>query len=274
MQLFSSWTGGDFLLFYAMMLAMGVLASLWMPISLRPEGRRSNSLDAEDAAMLAGGPERMADSVVADLFARGALAEAGSGKLSVIDSTIPATAAGKAVLSLPGSFDMKKTRAALSPHIDRLTARLRRQRLLVSTVELARLRWLAGAPLGVLFVLGLYRQRAGSAVGEPTEGLVALLAVTAVAAVIRIAKLDRRTQGGIDTFYAMRDQSERLRLAPRTDEAMLAVALFGTGVLIGTPWQPVHAMRQSGSDGGGSGDSSSDGDGGSGCGGGCGGCGG
>ena len=43
----------------------------------------------------------------------------------------------------------------------------------------------------------------------------------------------------------------------------MAVALFGTAVLVGTPWEPVHALRQqggssdsSGSDSGG--DSSSD----------------
>jgi hypothetical protein len=50
----------------------------------------------------------------------------------------------------------------------------------------------------------------------------------------------------------------------------MAVALFGTGVLVGTPWEPVHALKQKDGDGGGA-DGSSDG--GSGCGG-CGGCGG
>jgi uncharacterized membrane protein YgcG len=57
------------------------------------------------------------------------------------------------------------------------------------------------------------------------------------------------------------------------DEAAMAVALFGTAVLVGTPWQPVHAMRQqqgSGDAGGSGGSDSGGGDGG----GGCGGCGG
>ena len=78
------------------------------------------------------------------------------------------------------------------------------------------------------------------------------------------------TAAGVATVQQMRARNGRFARAPRPDEAAMAVALFGTGVLVGTPWEPVHAMRQRDGDGGGA-DGSSDG----GCGGGgCGGCGG
>jgi hypothetical protein len=94
--------------------------------------------------------------------------------------------------------------------------------------------------------------------------------------VIRFAKFDGRTVAGITAVMQMREKSSRLRRAPQAGEAGIAVALFGTGILVGTPWEPVHAMRQQGSGdgsgGGGGSDSSSDGGGDGG--GGCGGCGG
>jgi prepilin-type processing-associated H-X9-DG protein len=149
------------------------------------------------------------------------------------------------------------------------------------TEDSARLRWLSIIPFGVLFMIGLYRQRAGSALGEPTGFLVILLGLTVVLAVMRLANRDPRTRAGIAAVQAQHAKASRLRRAPQPEEAALAVALFGTAVLVGTPWEPVHAMRQpaSGDSGGSSdsgGDSSSDSsDGGSGCGGGgCGGCGG
>ena len=273
MGLFSSWTGGDFLLFYAMMLAFAVAASWWLPLQLRPAGREVESLDGEAAALLAGGPERFADSVVADLYARGALKEAGSGKLAVIDPSVPAGRTARAVLALSGDFDMPRVRLVVASHCELLTARLRRLGLMVTKEELTRLRWLAVAPLAVLFLIGLYRQRAGAAIGEPTGALVVLLVLTIIGAVIRIAKIDQRTEGGIATLHRLQDGAARLRLAPRADETLMAVALFGTGVLVGTPWQPVHAMRKQDGGGDSGGSSDSDGDGG-GCGGGCGGCGG
>ncbi|MCR9179472.1 MAG: TIGR04222 domain-containing membrane protein [Erythrobacteraceae bacterium] len=271
MQLFSSWTGGEFLLFYGVLLGLSVAVSCWIPLKLRPGGRRDDTLDAESLALLAGGPQRHADSIIADLYAQGGLADAGDGTLAVVNTAIPTTVAGKAVLALDGPFSIAAARLALAVHAERVTARLRRQGLIAFAEEINRLRLLAITPFGVLFVMGLYRERAGSALNEPTQGLVGLLVATAVAAVIRFVSLDSRTAGGIETLHRMRDTAERLRRAPQPHEAALAVALFGTGVLVGTPWEPVHALRQQGSgDGSGSSDNGNSGGGD----GGCGGCGG
>jgi hypothetical protein len=109
-------------------------------------------------------------------------------------------------------------------------------------------------------------------VGEATGLLVILMVLTAVLAALRFFKVDQRTRAGIAAVARERARGSRLSSAPRPEELSTAVALFGTGVLVGTPWEPVHAMRHQGtssSDG-----SSSDSGGDSGCGGGCGGCGG
>ncbi|WP_157696573.1 TIGR04222 domain-containing membrane protein [Porphyrobacter sp. CACIAM 03H1] len=270
MQLFSSWTGSDFLLLYAMLLAFACLAAWWIPARLREPGRRGSIDDLESIAVLAGGRARFADTLLADLFVRGALEPAGKGKLGVAARDLTVPPAGQALLAHDAPLTLGEAVKLLATHADRVAARLQRAGLLMRGGADTRLRWLSIAPFLFLLVLGIYRHRAGSALGEPTEFLSVLLVLTAVLAVIRYAKSDPRTAAGIAVVRELRAKNGRFSRAPRAEEAAMAVALFGTGVLVGTPWEPVHAMRQKESDGGS--DSSSDG--GSGCGGGCGGCGG
>jgi uncharacterized protein (TIGR04222 family) len=275
MQLFSSWTGGEFLLFYIMLLGLSGVASWWIPAQLRSSGLPRRETDPDAIALLAGGRERLLDSVIADLYARGGLGEDGKRKLKVMSPSLPASPAGRTLLAARQSFDRTQAGNLLAVHCGRIAARLRREGLMLGRDEHARLRWLSIAPFAVLFMIGLYRQRAGSALSEPTGFLVGLLVLTVVLAVIRFAKSDPRTKAGIAAVRQLRDSASRLRRAPQPVEAAMAVALFGTGVLVGTPWEPVHAMRQQGGDGGGGGGDSSSSDGGSGDGGGgCGGCGG
>lgn len=276
MELFSSWTGADFLLFFTMLLVAATLAAWWMPMQLRDNGGDGESSDAEDIAMLAGGHMAHTDAVIADLFARGGLGDEGRGKLTVVDPGLPASPAGRALLAARAPFTRGQADGVLAIHAARIIARLRREGLLLRPEQLTQLRFLSITPFVAIFVLGLYRQRAGSAVGEPTGLLIVLLCLTVVIGIIRFARFDQRTRAGIACVRHLRSQSSRLRRAPQATEAGMAVALFGTGVLVGTPWEPVHALRQqSGSgDGGGSSDTSSSDGGGDGGGGGCGGCGG
>ncbi|MBA4044420.1 MAG: TIGR04222 domain-containing membrane protein [Erythrobacter sp.] len=274
MELFSSWTGSDFLSFYIMLLGASTLAAWWIPAHLRAEGRRGDSPDAESIALLARGRAGYTDSVIADLYARGGVKHYADGKLHIEQPDLPANPAGRTLLAARQPLTPSVADKLLAVHADRVAARLRREGLMLRSEELGRLRWLSTAPFIALFLLGIYRHRAGSAIGEPTGYLTVLLAVTVMLAVIRFLKCDPRTLSGIEAVQRLRQQSGRLRRAPRAEEAALAVALFGTGVLVGTPWQPVHAMRQqqgSGDSGGSSGGSDSGGGDG---GGGCGGCGG
>ncbi len=275
MQLFSSWTGSDFLIFYSGLLVAGCFAAWWIPSQLRDSGRRGASLDAESVALLAGGRDRFADAVLADLFVRGALAPWGKDRLAVMRRDIACGTAGKALLAAQGPVTRGEARRIIDFHAERIAARLRRGGMLMWPEQHMRLRWLSITPFAALFVLGLYRQRAGSTLGEPTGFLVILLALTAVLAVFRFVRSDPRTAAGIASVIDLRTQSSRIARAPRPEEAPLAVALFGTGVLVGTPWEPVHALRQRSGDSGDGGSGSSDGGSDGGCGGGgCGGCGG
>lgn len=277
MELFSSWTGSDFLLFYAGLLGAACLAAWWIPANLRASGRQGPLDDLECIAVVSGGPARMTDSLLTDLYVRGALTEGDKGRLVICDSKLASTPAGKALLEVDAPLTLDLARRTLAIHAERVTARLQRAGLLQRPEECMRLRWLSVTPFAALLMLGLYRQRAGDAVGEPTGFLVILMGLILIFAIIRFFKYDPRTMAGIDAVRRQKEQASRFARAPLPDEAAMAVALLGTGVLVGTPWQPVHAMRQQSGDGGGAdggGGSSSDGDGGSGCGGGCGGCGG
>jgi uncharacterized protein (TIGR04222 family) len=272
MELFASWTGSDFLLFYSVLLGFAGLAAWWMPGLLREPGRRGSLDDLESVAVLAGGPSRLADSLLAELFVHGALAEGEKGKLAITNRSVAVSPAGRALIEAGGPLSLSDARKALGAHAERVTTKLQRAGLLLRDADYARLRWLAITPLATLFLLGVYRERAGEAVGEPTGFLVILLILTFAATVARFATVDRRTAAGLAAVRDLRARNDRFARAPMPDEAAMAVALFGTAVLVGTPWEPVHAMRQQSGDSGGDSGSS---DGGSGCGGGgCGGCGG
>ncbi|MCL9998442.1 MAG: TIGR04222 domain-containing membrane protein [Erythrobacter sp.] len=274
MELFSSWTGSDFLLFYSVLLGFAGASAWWIPNLLRDSGRRGNLDDVESIAVLAGGRKRLADSLLAELFVHGALGEGEKGKLAITHRNVAVSPAARALLEAGEPLSLADARTALAAHAERVAAKLQRAGLLMRDTEFARLRWLAITPLAALFLLGLYRQRVGDAVGEPTGFLVMLLILTFAIAVVRFVTVDPRTAAGAAAVHDLRERNGRFSRAPMPDEAAMAVALFGTAVLVGTPWEPVHAMRKPEGDGGsGCGGSSSDG--GSGCGGGgCGGCGG
>lgn len=256
MELFSSWTGSDFLLFYTALLALGGAAAWWIPAYLRNPGRPADLLDSEDLAVLVGGCERFADSLLADLYVRGGLGQAGAGKLAVIQPGILASPAGKTLLAHSAPMSLKDAHRALALHAERVAARLRRGGLLLRPDELNRLRWLSIAPLAALLLLGLYRERAGAALGEPTGALVMLMVVALVLAIWRFFACDPHTRAGLATIAGERARAARLARAPQPEDVALAVALFGTGVLVGTRWEPVHALRQHGSSADSGGDSS------------------
>lgn len=146
MELFSSWTGSDFLQFYIMLLGLSAIAAWWIPAQLRPKGRASDPLDAEDLAVLGGGRERLADSLLADLFARGGLASVSAGKLEVVQPGLPTSPAGKALLAYGAPLSASAANRAVGVHAERVAARLRRSGLLLRPQELIQLRWLSIAP--------------------------------------------------------------------------------------------------------------------------------
>ncbi len=276
MEFFGSYAGADFLLFYALMLATCVIAGLWIPANLRPVGRRGEANAAEELAVLSGGKDRHANVVTADLVARGALVPGKAGQLKVAQPDAKTGSAGRTLLRKTGEFGPGEISESTAGDAAVIESRLISAGLLMNAGERTKLRWLSAAPYAALLAIGLYRQQAGSAAGEATGLLVVMMVITAVCALIRLFKSNPRTVSGNEALRVAEANAARMRIAPTVNEAGYAVALFGTAVLVGTPWEPVHAMRQSGDGAGGyAGDHSDGGDGGGGCGGGgCGGCGG
>ncbi|MFO6447575.1 TIGR04222 domain-containing membrane protein [Erythrobacter sp. NE805] len=260
MQLFSSWTGSDFLILYTVLLAAGCAGAWVIPQRLRARGRAGDAPDVESAALLAGGRTRLAEAVLTDLYVRGGIVAASDGRLVVARHDIAASPAGQALLALDPPLTLRAAGRALGVHAERLAARLRRSGLMMWPDVHWRLRWLSLAPFAALLVLGLYRQRAGTAEGEPTGPLVVLLGVTLGLAVIRFAVSDPRTRAGIDAVRRLRARTGRGAGAIRADTAAMAVALHGTSVLAGTRWEPLHALRLAAADNGGSGADGGSGD--------------
>lgn len=253
MQLFSSATGSDFLIVYGVLLAAGSAAASAIPAYLRPAGRRGERLDAESAALLAGGPARLADTVMADLYLRGGLEAPGGSRLAIGRRDLSVSPAGKALLGLEGPVTTRTARAALAVDAERLASRLRRSGLLMWPDDHLRLRWLSVAPFLALLLFGLYRLRAADSAGAPAGLLPLLLALTAGMAVLRFVWSDPRTGAGLAALEDLRARRGRRIAGARGDDAALAVALHGTAVLVGTPWEALHTLRQSAVDTGGGG---------------------
>lgn len=270
------WTGGPFLALYAALFVVALVAALRLPHRFRPEGRWQRLTDPEELAYLAGGPARFVDTVVTRLLTDGRMSLYDKGKLVAQLGAQGRTPAEMRLLALPGPVGWRRIQFEVRDYVQPVRQALERKGVMMEAGDGLRLRIVATLPFVALLLFGAIKWQIGLARDKPVGFLTLFLIVTLACAVIRFASVDQRTREGIAALAAARSKAERLKRAPVTDEMVLAVALFGTMVFIGSNWAGYHDLRQaSGSDGGGSSgsDSSSSGD--SGCGGGgCGGCGG
>lgn len=269
----SQYSGMEFLQLFGGLSLAAIIAAIWLPNWLRPEGRDQSVTDEEELAYLAGGAARHAETIVAGMMASGALETEGKDKLR---STNPGRSGrgGAGVLTARfGAFTWDEAAKALREIAGALRESLIGRGLIMDRSTSWQIRGLSTLPLLFVIALGLYRRAAGAALGEPVGFLTIMLFVLGIVTLIRFFAHDPRTRAGRAAVREAQDRSSRLKRAPMAGETGTAVALFGTAVLVGTPFAPLHAMRQTSSSD--SGSSSSSDSGGSGCGGGgCGGCGG
>lgn len=277
---FSAYSGSEFLIFYGALLVAAIVASLFIPMILRPDGRDAHVADEQEAAFLAGGSRRMTEAVLAKLMGNGAVTVTDQRRFVASTPDAGEKPAESALLHKQGDFGMKGAHASISPFAQAVEAGLVAKGLMMDASERSRLRLFAAAPLLLLLGLGGYRAWAGSQEGEPVGFLIGLMVLCVVAIFFRFGKFNRRTRAGERALADLEEENSRLKRAPENAELGFGVAIFGTAVLAGTPYSELHAMRQSagGGEAGysseGDSDSSSDGGGDGGCGGGCGGCGG
>lgn len=262
--------GGPFLSLYGMLLVAAIVAGLVIPRWLRPHGRSQQVTDADQLACLAAGRSRFADTVVARLLAARALTLVDKNRFQVLARDGERSTAEFGVLALPAPVrwpDIERTLRSFAEPVER---KLISAGLIMDRGLTYQMRFWQTSPYLLLLAFGAIKWEIGTVRERPVGYLTALLILTALLGLIRWFVVDRRTRAGLEALKLARTRSERLRRAPVASETDLAVALFGTSVLVGSGWAPFHQLRTSSSgDGGGSGSS----DGGGGCGGGgCGGC--
>lgn len=269
-------TGGPFLALYGTLLIVTIVSGWIIPHWLRPDGGRARAVDRDQLAILTGGKARFVDTVVARLLA-GEQLRTGGKYFWTGGSGGGRSEAERQALALNPPIKWQTLEGTLGRAAAPVERGLVDAGLLLDGATRLQLRFWQTSPYLLLFAFGATKWMIGVDRERPVGFLTVLLAVTAILAVIRFVAVDRRTRAGQATVAEAQSESSRLRRAPAPDEADLAVALFGTVVLAGSPWSDYHQMRKSSGDGGsGSGDSGGGGGGGGdgGCGGGgCGGCG-
>lgn len=269
------WTAGPFLTLYILLYIAALVASVLLARFLRAEGRPGAVADAEEAAVLGRGRERLGEVVAARLLERGSL-KVERGKLVPQPGARSESATEAAVLALPAPIGWSSLRKVTDRGLGEIEQRLVRRGLLQQAADARSAALIACMPLVVLLALGLAKALVGSSRGHPVGFLLFFLVVTVGTILVRWLNPSRKTRAGQAALLDAVDRADRLKLAPAHGEAAMAVALFGTGVLAAGGLDDFHRMRSSAADGGGGGgDTGSSDGGGSGCGGGgCGGCGG
>jgi uncharacterized protein (TIGR04222 family) len=268
------WYGGAFLALYAGLFVAAIGVGKLISISLRPAGREMPMTNEDELAVLAGRAPRLAEAVLARMLARGeATIQRG---WVVFRGASSASGLERELSQLPSPAKWSAIQHRVRDSAARIEQQLVARGLVMERGEKFRLGMLAAIPLLLLLGLGWAKLQVGIARDRPVGFLVVFLIVTAITVLLRVFLTSRRTKAGYAVLKQAQQRSERLKRAPTTGEMGTAVALFGTAVLVGSPFADLHGMRHGQGDGsGGSGDSGGSSDGGSGCGGGgCGGCGG
>lgn len=263
------WTAGPFLMLYGALLLLAIVVGALIPRWLRPEGHDAEPGDAEALAVLAGGLDRLADTVTGSLLAQGGL-RLEKQRFTVTGRMAGGSAAERALLGVPPQSKWTRLKGALMIEAMAIELRLVDRGLLMSMAEQLQMRFFQTLPYLLLLGFGLIRRHFGILRDRPVGFLTILLGVTAVLAIIRFMMLERRTRCGIAVVASLRARMDRLRRAPTASETGLAVALFGTGILVLSPLDEFHRLRARGdgdSSGGGCGSSGGGGSGGGGCGG-------
>lgn len=261
--------GEPFLRLYATLLVLTVAAGLIIPRWLQPEGCEMRVRDPDRLAWLAGGPSRFADAVVARLLSVGAISIGEKKTLGLDRRGTARSPAKRGLLVLPSPATWKNVAHVMAQAARPIEREMVAAGLAMDEGTTWQMRFWQTAPYLMLLAFGTIKWEVGTLRDRPVGNLTGLLVLTAVFALARLLAVNRRTRAGDAALAEARSRADRLRRAPTPGEVDLAVALFGTAVLAGSPWAAFHQLRSAhcGASGG------SDG---SGCGGGggCGGCGG
>jgi len=273
-------TGPPFLLLYAALFLLSIIASVTIAQKMRAPGRAQEISDPDQLAWLTRGPQGFVDALITRLLVRADLILVDRMKFAPRPGAQGATAAEMAALAIKSTVSWQVLNANLQGYASMTERKLIQLGLVRDQNEVTDTRFWQTLPFVLLAGFGAIKVIIGDLRDKPVGILLGFIAITFAVALFRWLKVDRRTKAAIVAVNAARKRHERLQRAPTRDEIPLAVALFGTSVLAASAWGDYHRLRSTGGSGSSSasdsgGDSGSSGGGGSGCGGGgCGGCGG
>jgi len=276
------WRGPEFLGLYLPLALLAVAASFALAVRLRfAPGRAAlagaPTLDPLEAALLAGGPGRVADLVALILVTSGsASVERFRGRLVVEGLQGEAARLRPFLGSVTGPTRRRDLMGAVGEALGPLRRRLHARGLLLDPEETRGARWVALAPIAAVALFGIAKLVVGIERHRTVGFLLVTLLGLAASAGLLWWWLSRPTRAGAQALDALsRNQARALR-APMPSELPLAFAIGGIGILSASAYPELFAylkapLRDSGSGCGTGGSGCGSGSGG---GGGCGGCGG
>ncbi len=267
------WTGGEFIIFYLVFALICIVSMFAWRRHLRENGALGgdSALDTWDIAYLAGGTERVLDSAVARLMNDNRVVwDASKKSLRMTDQTpIDDPLLDRIARHLIIEGSPRQLAKRLGPELARIHDKLSTRGLLLDADAKARAAWLPTLLPAALLLFGAAKTTIGLSRDKPVSILVVMMIILALGTLLWAFRAPARSLAGDRALEKLKERHAHSARAPRSEDLPLAVALAGTAVLAGTPYDAYHQFRQPQSGG----DSSSS----SGCsggGGGCGGCGG
>ncbi|OLF15549.1 TIGR04222 domain-containing membrane protein [Actinophytocola xanthii] len=246
-------SGSAFLVLYAVGVALGVavvLAARWAA-RRPPKPDAPPRVDEFDLAFLAGGPDRMVRTAVAELVRTGRLRVNRAGRLSATTDEDPSHPLESLVLRHVGGGGTNAqavVRACVASDAIRETSdRLTASGLLTSPAAAKRARWLAPLGLWAVVAVGAVRWNVDITEGAAVSFLPLLLVGSVVAAValmrrplLRLTAAGERVLDSVDDegefvrvalrgLSAVSDPEIRRLLAPPVGRAPAARSTYGTG---------------------------------------------
>jgi uncharacterized protein (TIGR04222 family) len=191
-------SGPQFLGFYAAGIAVTIIIPLLYRQVIRfvPGRQITRELDAYEVGYLAGGPERVAEVVIAELTDSGALRVDSSGRLSTADraalAASPALAQhGIMAAGIPDGLKTSDLRRQLKadPGVRAIGDTLRAAALAVPGPRIRALRLVTVVLLAALLVTGILRLHEGTANHRPTGDLTALFAASIIVGLVLLMKV-------------------------------------------------------------------------------------
>jgi uncharacterized protein (TIGR04222 family) len=285
--------GPQFLGLYAFLFLLASALAAILRRAMRgpcgPPPPEAHKLDPYEIAALTGGERLAVNTAIASLYRRGALDVSSAGMLKTTGLTIhPLHPLERRVLDVVEPLKRYVPEVHRKVPADATLKRPTDLGLLLPPDRRRAAAFASAAPLLALLLLGIVKVIVGIERNRPVEFLFIWCALTAVVAVLLLARPPRRTRAGDALLKDMQSRSVGLRATAATAPTSLAVgdlalamALFGPAVLASTELDPVRkalipprsTTSSCGSSCGGGG-CGGGGCGGGGCGGGgCGGCG-